>query len=85
MPGIRYVSFKNVVYNLGNGSQLKITPIPPGDTASYDGIIQFGLEKYVIETTGHLNPENLDKDTLENFDNYLSKHLEALRRLTWDT
>lgn len=82
MPGIRYVSFKNVVYNLGNGSQLKITPIPPDDTASYDSLIQFGLEKYVIETAGNLKPENIDEETLDNFDKYLSKHLEALRRLT---
>lgn len=82
MSGIRYVSFKKVVYDLGNGSQLKITPIPPGDTENYDNLIQFGLEKYVIDTAGNLKLENIDLDTLENFDNYLSKHLKALRRLT---
>ena len=82
MPDIRYVSFKNVVYDLGNGNHLKITPIPIGDTANYDGLIQLGLEKYVIETTGNLIAENIEEDTLKNFDKYLSKHLEALRRLT---
>ena len=82
MPEIRYVSFKNVVYDLGNGSHLNITPIPPGDTTNYDNLIEFGLERFFIETTGNLNTENIDEDTLKNFDKYLSKHLEALRRLT---
>lgn len=82
MKEVRYVSFKNVVYDLGNGNKLKISPIPYWDKTTEDNIIKFGIEKYMIESTGKLMNENIDRDTLKNFDNYLFNHLEALRRLT---
>lgn len=82
MSEIRYVKFKNVVYDLRNGDSLEIIPIPPTDTNYSEYLIEFGLEKYLIETTGNLKAENIDENTLKNFNIYLSEYLEALRRLT---
>lgn len=82
MPNIRYIRFQNVVYNLGNGSRLKIIPSPPNDMEEEKNQIHFGHEKYLIEGGGNLKNKNINEESLKTFDNFLSKYSEALRRLT---
>jgi hypothetical protein len=82
MNPVRYVKFKNVSYRLTDGSKLSIEPIPYWDLSEYQNLIQMGFEKYIIKTDGIFEIENIDKETLKNFDKVLSDYLPALRRLT---
>jgi len=79
---IRFVKFKNIIYRLTDGSKLNITPIPYWDNKPHEGLIRLGIEKYIIKTEGVFEFENINKDTLENFNKVLSDYLPALRRLT---
>jgi hypothetical protein len=79
---IRYVSFKNVVYDLKNGNTLTIEPIPCGDNSTCENLIEMGVEKFLISTEGELMKDNINQETLNNFDIFLSNYLDSLRRLT---
>ena len=78
----RFVNFKNVIYDLRNGNRIRINPVAYWDKNNYNNLIEMGAEKYFIKTERNLNKENIGKETLNNFNNFLSNYLEALRRLT---
>ncbi len=79
---IRHVSFKNVLYNLSGENKLSIEPIPYWDKNPRENLIEMGIEKYIIETEGKLDIENINQKTLNNFEKFLSNYLKSLLRLT---
>lgn len=81
-PRLRYVKFKYAVYDFGNGEKLIFEPIPYWDSNHYDGLIEMGIEKYIFKTVGNFSKNNIHKETLDNFDKFLSKYLNALRILS---
>ncbi len=79
---IRFVSFKYVDYDLGNIGKLHISPVRPNENPANANLIKVGEERYLIEAEGNLSASNISQNTLNNFDDFLLIHIEALRRLT---
>jgi hypothetical protein len=77
----RFVSFKNVTYNL-NPNKLTIQPIPFYEKIEEKNLVKMGVEKYLITCEGDFHTENISADTMQNLNDFLSNYIEALERLT---
>ena len=77
----RFVSFKNVTYNL-NSNKLTIQPIPFFEKIEDENLVKMGDEKYLINCEGDFHTKNISADTLQNLNDFLSNYIEALERLT---